>query len=459
MRYKTLVALSVVFLSATVTICALHGLNPDAADEQRYEYVFGSYSEPWTHLTQAGNVLFSMRGSHSSDFGGMGTASFKSKELPQGLILGRTWSDSGAWTDHSYRYTARLERGTCILLSYNATEPINVRFASGPTVLSQETRITNMQSYLIPETGNYTLKLDVNEPRTAVVSLRCVYLRSGLGSSKTGNTENATETAEHVYKFPPSVAEIKTLRGKLRRVSVHGVEGPVMALETINSWNGSKTYPLHLGLGEGMLSSPCGEYTMLGNMSLFEVNDAFLNNVTVQVEGFPFTYIIGDASHEVFHVNAVRSLEQETLPLYAVQTMEVISGRFHECLSGDGREYFPIEFSLGFDEYMGHHGNIERFYHIHLGKGETIGFRFNASGPVEFGLYGNYGDSYGTRGFTLSDREDYHIRESKLDAFEVVFTAPRRGYYSFAFKAYSGEKTLVRLDAWRIKIVGVGFTP
>ncbi|MBN2334115.1 hypothetical protein JXL21_01055 [Candidatus Bathyarchaeota archaeon] len=452
MRYRTLVALSGVFLCATVALCALHGWTPEVADEQRYEYIFGSAGEPWTNTVQGENVLFSMRGSHSTDFGGMGSASFREKELPQGLILGRTWSDSGAWTDHSYRYTARLQQGEGILLSYNATEPINIRFSSGSKVLTQETRITGRHSYLIPETGNYTLKLAVNEPRTAVVSLRCVYLHSGPGSSKTGNTEN-------VNTFPPSVAEIKTLQGKLHQASIPGVEGPVMALETNNRWNGSKTYPLHLGLGEGMLPSPCGGYTMLGNMSLFEINDAYLNNVTVQVEGFPFTHVIEGTSYEAFHVNAVKPLEQGALPLYAVQTMEVISGRFHECLSGYGREYFPIEFTLGFDDYMGHHGNIERFYHVQLGKGDTIGFSFNASGPVEFGLYGNHGDSYGTRGFSRGDPEDYHIRESRIESYEAVFTAPRRGYYSFAFKAYSGEKTVARLDAWRITLIGIGFTP
>jgi hypothetical protein len=203
---------------------------------------------------------------------------------------------------------------------------------------------------------------------------------------------------------------------------------------------------------------------MLGNMSLYEVNDAYLHNVTVEAEGFPFNYVAEGAQYEVFHVNTVKSLEQKALPLYAVQTMEVVSGRFHECLGGDEREYFPLMFRLGFDEYNGHYGNIERFYHVQLGKGDSVRFRFNASGPVEFGLYGNRGDHYGTVGFGMGDPDDYYVRRSRIEALgesllETLFTAPKRGYYSFAFKAYSGQKTLVTFDVQRAVIRGEGFTP
>ncbi len=51
--------------------------------------------------------------------------------------------------------------------------------------------------------------------------------------------------------------------------------------------------------------------------------------------------------------------------------------------------------------------------------------------------------------FSFGDPEDCIIRESKIESLETDFTAPRRGYYSFAFKAYSGAKTRVSFDAWR----------
>lgn len=422
----------------------------------------------WRITRDTENVLFIERGSHSSDLGSMGTMCFYPRELPERIVLGRTWSKFGAWTDHSYTFKTTLNEGTVLRFGFNSTQHINLSLSNRTDGIMRVTAFTHTQEYMVTATGDYTFSLSVDKPRTAGVSFRCVspnYSVHQLSGNYSIIFGSFSETEPESDVFPPAVDGTIRLRGRLGVARFPGTEGSVMTLETTNRWNGSRTYPLHLGLGDDMLPSPCGGYTMLGNMSLFEVNDAYLNNVTVEVEGFPFTYNVEGASYKVFHVNTVRSLEQETLPLYAVQTMDVVSGRFHECLEGYGREYFPIEFTLGFDEYSGHYGNIERFYHIHLSKGDSIRFTFNASGPVEFGLYGNYGDHYGTRGFSLGEPDDYYIRKSKIEALgmgsllETLFTAPRRGYYSFAFKAYSGAKTLVEFDVQRVKIRGEGFTP
>lgn len=414
------------------------------------------------------NVLFLERGSHSSDFGGMGTLCFYPRELPERIVLGRTWSRSGAWTDHSYTFKATLMESTIIRFGFNSTQPINFSLSNRTDRILGVTGFTYTQEYVVPVTGDYTFSLGVDKPRTAVVSFKCVspnysvHQLSGNYSIIFGSFSIAEPECD---VFPPAIDGTLRLSGKLGAAQFPGTEGSVMTLETTNRWNGSRTYPLHLGLGEDMLPSPCDGYTMLGNMSLFEVNDAYLNNVTVEVEGFPFNYDAEGASYKVFHVNTVKSLEQEILPLYAVQTMMVVSGNNRECLGDDEREYFPLEFRLGFDEYDGHYGNMERFYHVYLSKGDSVRFRFNASGPVEFGLYGNDGDHYGTMGFGLAEPDDYYIRESRIESLglesplETLFTAPRRGYYSFAFKAYSGAKTLVELDVQRAMIRGEGFTP
>jgi len=422
----------------------------------------------WRIETDKENVLFIERGSHSSDLGGMGSLCFYPRELPRRIVLGRTWSKFGAWTDHSYTFKTTLNEGTVLRFGFNSTQPIDFILLNRTDRVMMVTGFTYTQEYVVPATGDYTFSLSVDKPRTAVVSFRCAspnYSVQQLGGNYTIIFGSFSEAEPEGYIFPPAVNGTIRLRGKLEAAPFPGTEGHVMTLETTNSWNGSRAYPLHLGLGKAMLPSPCGGYTMLGNMSLYEVNDAYLNNVTVEAEGFLFNYVAGGASYEVFHVNAVRSLEQEALPLYAVQTMEVVSGRYHECLGGDEREYFPLLFRLGFDEYEGHYGNIERFYHVHLSKGDSVRFRFNASGPVEFGLYGNRGDHYGTMGFGFGDPEDYYVRESRVTSLglesplETLFTAPRRGYYSFAFKAYSGQKTLVAFDVQRVTLRGEGFTP
>ncbi|MCK4583523.1 hypothetical protein KAU18_09445 [Candidatus Bathyarchaeota archaeon] len=422
----------------------------------------------WRIARNKENVLFLKRGSHSSDLGSMGTMCFYPRELPERIVLGRTWSKWGAWTDHSYTYRTTLMKGTVIRFGFNSTQPINLSLSNRTDGIMWVTAFTHTQEYMVTATGDYTFSLSVDKPRTALVSFRCVspnYSVQQLNGSYPIIFGSISVADPEGDVFPPAINETIRLSGKLGAAQFPGTEGSVMTLETMNRWNGSRTYPIHLGLGEDMLPSPCGGYTMLGNMSLYEVNDAYLNNVTVEVEGFPFNYVAEGIQYKVFHVNAVRVLEQEALPLYAVQTMEVVSGRFHECLGGDEREYFPLEFRLGFDEYEGHYGNIERFYHVHLSKGDSIRFSFNASGPVEFGLYGNRGDHYGTMGFGMGDPDDYYIRKSRIEALgmesplETLFTAPRRGYYSFAFKAYSGAKTLVELDVQRAVIRGEGFTP
>lgn len=120
---------------------------------------------------------------------------------------------------------------------------------------------------------------------------------------------------------------------------------------------------LHVGPRTKMIQVPAEGYTRLGNVTLYQLNDAYLYNLTARIRGFPFALSINGTSYTVFHVNEVNILQATDLPLYAVQTMDVVSGNYHECLGGDEREYFPLEFRLGFDEYGGHYGNIERFYH------------------------------------------------------------------------------------------------
>lgn len=426
----------------------------------------------WRAERDAENVLFFERGGHSSAVGGMGSECFYPRELPKRRVLGRTWSKSGAWTDHSYSFKTTLEEGTMIRFGFNSTTPINFSLSNRTdTIMGVTTEFTHTQDYVVPTTGGYTFRLSVDEPRTAVVSFRCVSPNysvqqlSGNYSMIFGSFSDASEPKGDV--FPPAINEIVKMRGRLVASFLPDSDDPVMFLETPAGEDGGETggYLLHKGGGQALLSVPAEGYTRLGNVTLYEVNDAYLNNLTVEVHGFPFTLTRNGTRHTVFHVNAVEIIESTGLPLYAVQTMDVVSGRYHELLGGDEREYFPVEFRLGFDEYEGHHGNIERFYHVCLNKGDSVGFRFNASGPVEFGLYGNRGDHYGTMGFSLGDPEDYYIRKSKIEALgmgsplETVFTAPRRGYYSFAFKAYSGAKTLVEFDVQRVIIRGEGFTP
>ena len=53
--------------------------------------------------------------------------------------------------------------------------------------------------------------------------------------------------------------------------------------------------------------------------------------------------------------------------------------------------------------------------------------------------------------FNLGKPSDYLIRESGVQTFEQLFNAPRSGFYTFAFKAFSGVKASVIIDVSMIK--------
>ncbi|MCX6649781.1 MAG: hypothetical protein NTV61_10415 [Candidatus Bathyarchaeota archaeon] len=183
---------------------------------------------------------------------------------------------------------------------------------------------------------------------------------------------------------------------------------------------------------------------MLGNITISDLNNAYLGNSTVSITGFPFQVSINGTVYDLFHIDSAEILEP--YPLYAKQSMIIVSGYNNQILDGDEVEYFPIRFNLGFDYYPGngetYYGNVERFYSSFLKQGATIKISYNASGPVEFGFYSNAYISP----FNLGNSSDYIFRESGVQSFEQLFVVPRSGFYMFAFKAFSGNKASVTID-------------
>ena len=460
----------------TLTNCTMksHTANYMAATNGEHNFVFKGINDTLVEVyfdmvkreRHSLELFYEVWGSHDAAYGAMGSRAEYLGELPDVFTLGRTWSRFGAWTDHSYKVKTYLPTGTEIVFEFNATDIIEFRF-SGPYGEILETNVTcYSQAFEAPINGTYVFGFSVDEPKTAVISFRCRAVVAPKPLTPVDGFGVFYGTVEHMetglrYWFPPRVDEILTLTGSLGQSIFPLSSSPVMTLKQL----GECPLFLHVGPRTKMIQVPAEGYTRLGNVTLYQLNDAYLYNLTARIRGFPFALSINGTSYTVFHVNEVNILQATDLPLYAVQTMDVVSGNHHECLGGDEREYFPLEFRLGFDEYGGHYGNIERFYHVNLNEGDSVMFSFNASEPVEFGLYGNRGDHYGTMGFGMGDPDDYYVRKSKVEALgiesplETLFTAPRRGFYSFAFKAYSGAKTLVEFDVQRVILRGEGFTP
>jgi hypothetical protein len=219
---------------------------------------------------------------------------------------------------------------------------------------------------------------------------------------------------------------------------------------TLISTDGSEYY-LHLGTPSEYLPVPAQGYTRLGNATLFDVNEAYANNSTVSVTGFQYKVEVDGQMYMIFHVNSLEVLGHRRL--YAKQSMEVVSGFQYFGQDSEDIEYFPISFGLGFDHYSVSNesifGNMERYFAVYLKPGERVRITLNASEPVEFGVYFNsYSpDSPGViLGFDNSKPGDYLLRESGISTYDKVMEVSRRGYYSFAFKAFGGVKSSVNFD-------------
>jgi hypothetical protein len=401
-------------------------------------------------------LLFMERGSHSSSSGGMGSVSFLPRPLPREIIIGRTWSKYGAWTDHSYTYTARLEDGDVIRLQYNATNRINVTVTLGGAPVMEYTAFSLDEEITLSEAGNVKITFSVGEPETAIVSARCILLS---GSPRLNNTLTLYPYQEDAPAFPPRFNST-TVTGTLTTADfpLRVTRWPPHLEETvventtvlaIATDEGTLMY-LHLGVNPELIPYPEGGYAKAGNLTLYDVVAAYEEGLRVSVEGFPFTLKRNGEAYSMFHVNSVRVKEPERLPLNAEHSWDVVIGRNNYCYGDDTPTSFPVSFSVGFDSYEEGYGYPEHFYHVYLVEGETIRYQLNATSQIEFRAYVDWPrDSRSVIPFSLGKPEDYFIQETTPSA-EGYYTARASGYHTFAFKAWSGVNAEASFNCVRV---------
>jgi hypothetical protein len=430
-----------------------------------YNFVFTTISpidaniifNAWRMKWDSSDVLFRESGASSSGFSAIGFGSFYLEPLPKNFVVGRTWSGM-YWGDRSISFEATLREGTEITYGYNATEPVIFSFRSGSgSVIGHDDLYSYQSTFRVPSTGSYIFSFDMVESRTVIVAFRC----RAVNASSLSYPEDAAALisdsqngeVKFNYPFPPAINRTTTITGKLGSSTLPDVSGKVMIIKSEDSM--TKAFFLHLGTVSELIPVPVEGFTMLGNVSVSDLNNAYLGNSTVSVTGFPFQISRDGVVYDLFHVNSIEILGP--YPLYARNSTVIVSGYNNQVLDGDKVEYFPIRFDLGFDYYPGngetYYGNVERFYHSFLKQGTTIKISFNASKPVEFGLYSsNFNpDLPSVMTFNLGKPSDYLIRESGVQTFEQLFNAPRSGFYTFAFKAFSGVKASVIIDVSMIK--------
>jgi hypothetical protein len=400
-------------------------------------------------------LLFMEKGSHSSSSGGMGSMSFSPKPLPGKIIIGRTWSKFGAWTDHSYTYTAHLEEGDAIRFQYNATNSVNVTVTLGGVPLAYYTALSLDEEITMSMSGELKVAFSVDEPRTAIVSARCIVLS---GSPTLNRTLTLYPYQEDAPTFPPRFNPT-TIRGTLTtadfplrvtrwppHLGKTTVENAtVLAIATCE---GAPMY-LHLGVDPELIPYPEGGYTRVGDLTLYDVVAAYEEGLRVSAEGFPFTLYRSGEAYSMFHVNSIRVEEPERLPLNADHSWDIVIGRNTYCYGDDAPASFPVRFSVGYDTYEEGYGYPEHFYHVYLYEGETIRYHLNATSPIDFRAYVNHPhDSPSVMPFSLGRPDDYFIQEAVTEA-EGYYTARASGYITFAFKAWSGVKAEVTFNCAR----------
>lgn len=450
----------------------------DVFERGTYTFLFDADQTVWAQVRfdcqkipiDLTELFFIEKGSHSTDFGGMGSESIYPMPLPSKIVIGRTWSVSGAWTDHSYSYKTELNEGDLISMQYNATQPISFIYRSENGVIQSVTGYSYEAIYEVESNGTHSFEFDVEEPKTAIVSFRCERIR---GSSFISPRFDDHPVSFYFYqetmiqkdrpRFPPRF-EVARLRGKLnvtvfpvkykdRFTSDEKIVHRNVVVFDSSVENQTRTYYLHLGVNPEMIFYPDGGHAIRGNFTLFDIVQAYERGLSVEVEGFPFELSRNDAVYEMFHLNSIRILEIEKLPLYAIHDWDLVSGYQTFCYDEEGPQYFPVSFRLGPELYEDGFGNPEHFYHVFLYEGEKIRFMFNATAPVEFGLYMDPHTPYspGVIPFSLGEAEHYLIRESGIEYYQKEVRADKTGYYTFAIKASRGQKSVVGLECERIK--------
>jgi hypothetical protein len=450
----------------------------DVYERGTYTYLFDADRTVWARVRfdcqriplDVTELYFIEKGSHGSDFGGMGSESIIPMPLPSKIVIGRTWSESGAWTDHSYSYQTELDEGDLISMQYNATQPISFIVRNENRVIQSMTGYSYEAIYEPESNGTHSFEFDVEEPKTAIVSFRCEKIRGS--SSETSRIDDLPVTF-YLFKesiiqkdrtrFPPRF-EVTRLRGKLN-VTIFPVkyedrftdDEKIVHRKVIvfdfSVGNQISTYYLHLGVKPEMIFYPDGGHAIRGNFTLFDIIQAYERGLSVEVEGFLFELRRNDTVYKMFHLNSIRILETEELPLFAIHDWDLVSGYQTFCYDEEEPQYFPVSIKLGPELYEDGFGTLEHFYHVFLYEGEKIEFMFNASAPVEFGLYTDHHTPYSpvVLPFSLGKAKDYLMRESGIGFYQKEVRVNETSYFSFAFKAWKGMKSEVILDIKRRK--------
>ncbi len=153
----------------------------DVFERGTYIFLFDARPNVWAEVkfncqkipAKTMDLLFMEKGSHSGAMGGISSMPFYPQPLPSNRVIGRTWSKSGAWADHSYSYETELYEGDLIRVQYNATQPINFNYKHKKRVIESVKNCSFDAIYEVESNGTHSFQFSIEKPKTAIVSFRC----------------------------------------------------------------------------------------------------------------------------------------------------------------------------------------------------------------------------------------------------------------------------------------------
>lgn len=405
---------------------------------------------PW----DPAEVLLMESVSSGGPMGGVSSFGFYHTSTPKIFTVGRTWYGS-SWTDHSWRFEADLSAGDVLSFEFNSTEPISFQLSDGVNViLKTADRYSLKQNYPVPSTGGYVFDFEIEKQKTAIVSFSCRHNPEFPQTNQPAlwvDQQNLGKQSITTF-LPPSVSTSTWITGKLGDASLPSIKGRVMTI-TGTITKPPITYFLQFG-EDDILPAPTGGFTLLGDYNLYDLNEAYLQGLDVQLEGIPFDLTLGNSTVEGFHINSVTIRDRAKLPILGLEFRSIVSGFQSFSYGGGNLAHFPTEFSLGFDYYTNGgetiYGNPEYFFHIRLLEGQAIRIIVNATNPIVLGIY-REGDHPVTLSFGNASPSNYVFYEAGKQIMDIPFGTDDPGYITIAMKAYGGEKTQVQLNVeWSV---------
>ena len=165
------------------------------------------------------------------------------------------------------------------------------------------------------------------------------------------------------------------------------MDANVAVLDVCNPWNESerKSYYLHYGGRSEMLGG--GGNTPFSGITFDEIHAAIEAGLCVKVEGYPFVTLRENNTYSLLHVERISILQPERLPLIIYHSYNE-SGKYSSMLKGHlPWVTTPSNFSVGRRPFGVVWKDYEHYFDVILNGGEKIKIEFNATEPINFGIY------------------------------------------------------------------------